>query len=366
MFAERITKVQNLMRLDNVDALLLSVGADLPYFIGYEAMPLERLTMLIIRDEGNPTLVIPQLERARVTERPTIFNIREWGETEDPIEIVATALTGSVRVAIGDTTWTRFTIELLKRMPSIDLLRANPITSQLRSIKSTEELERLQQAASAVDKIAYRLQNGQIELIGKTEREISEELGRQIISEGHSKVNFAIVAAGENAASPHHEAGERRIQKSEIVLCDFGGTMYGGDGVGYCSDVTRCVWTGNPPQEFVEMYGVLQEAQRKQVQEATHGTPAQQVDRVGRQIISAAGYGEFFVHRTGHGIGVEAHEEPYIVEGNVDPIQSGNVFSIEPGIYIPQKWGIRLEDIVAVTESGPLSLNTVNHDLATH
>ena len=366
MFAERITKVQNLMRLDNVDALLLSVGADLPYFIGYEAMPLERLTMLIIRDEGNPTLVIPKLERARVTERPTIFNIREWGETEDPIEIVATALTGSVRVAIGDTTWTRFTIELLKRMPSIDLLRANPITSQLRSIKSTEELERLQQAASAVDKIAYRLQNGQIELIGKTEREISEELGRQIISEGHSKVNFAIVAAGENAASPHHEAGERRIQKSEIVLCDFGGTMYGDDGVGYCSDVTRCVWTGNPPQEFVEMYGVLQEAQRKQVQEATHGTPAQQVDRVGRQIISAAGYGEFFVHRTGHGIGVEAHEEPYIVEGNVDPIQSGNVFSIEPGIYIPQKWGIRLEDIVAVTESGPLSLNTVNHDLATH
>ena len=366
MFAERITKVQNLMRLDNVDALLLSVGADLPYFIGYEAMPLERLTMLIIRDEGNPTLVIPKLERARVTERPTIFNIREWGETEDPIEIVATALTGSVRVAIGDTTWTRFTIELLKRMPSIDLLRANPITSQLRSIKSTEELERLQQAASAVDKIAYRLQNGQIELIGKTEREISEELGRQIISEGHSKVNFAIVAAGENAASPHHEAGERRIQKSEIVLCDFGGTMYGDDGVGYCSDVTRCVWTGNPPQEFVEMYGVLQEAQRKQVQEATHGTPAQQVDRVGRQIISAAGYGEFFVHRTGHGIGVEAHEEPYIVEGNIDPIRSGNVFSIEPGIYIPQKWGIRLEDIVAVTESGPLSLNTVNHDLATH
>jgi len=366
MFAERITKVQNLMRLDNVDALLLSVGADLPYFIGYEAMPLERLTMLIIRDEGNPTLVIPKLERARVTERPTIFNIREWGETEDPIEIVATALTGSVRVAIGDTTWTRFTIELLKRMPSIDLLRANPITSQLRSIKSTEELERLQQAASAVDKIAYRLQNGQIELIGKTEREISEELGRQIISEGHSKVNFAIVAAGENAASPHHEAGERRIQKSEIVLCDFGGTMYGDDGVGYCSDVTRCVWTGNPPQEFVEMYGVLQEAQRKQVQEATHGTPAQQVDRVGRQIISAAGYGEFFVHRTGHGIGVEAHEEPYIVEGNIDPIRSGNVFSIEPGIYIPQKWGIRLEDIVAVTESGPLPLNTVNHDLATH
>ena len=218
MFAERITKVQNLMRSNNIDALLLSVGADLPYFIGYEAMPLERLTMLVIRDEGNPMLIIPQLERARVTERPDIFDICEWGETEDPIEIVATALTGSVRVAIGDTTWTRFTIELLKRMPSVDLLRANPITSQLRSIKSTEELDRLQQAANAVDKIAHRLQNGQIELIGKTEKQVSEELGRQIIDEGHNKVNFAIVAAGENAASPHHEAGDRRIQKSEIVL----------------------------------------------------------------------------------------------------------------------------------------------------
>ena len=366
MFLERISKVQNLMRSHNIDALLLSTGADLPYFIGYEAMPLERLTMLVIRDEGHPMLVIPQLERARVIERPTIFDICEWGETEDPIEIVATALTGSVRVAIGDTTWTRFTIELLKRMPNIDLSRANPITSQLRSIKSAEELDRLQLAANAVDKIAHRLQNGQIELIGKTEKQVSEELGRQIIEEGHNKVNFAIVAAGENAASPHHEAGDRLIQKSEIVLCDFGGTMYGDDGVGYCSDLTRCVWTGQPPQEFVEMYGVLQEAQSKQVQEATSGTPAQQIDRVGRQIISAAGYGDFFVHRTGHGIGVEAHEEPYIVEGNANPIQSGNVFSIEPGIYIPDKWGIRLEDIVAVTKSGPLPLNTVNHDLATY
>ena len=164
MFLERISKVQNLMRSHNIDALLLSTGADLPYFIGYEAMPLERLTMLVIRDEGYPMLVIPQLERARVIERPTIL-IFASGETEDPIEIVATALTGSVRVAIGDTTWTRFTIELLKRMPNIDLSRANPITSQLRSIKSPEELDRLQLAANAVDKIAHRLQNGQIELI---------------------------------------------------------------------------------------------------------------------------------------------------------------------------------------------------------
>ena len=214
MFLERISKVQNLMRSHNIDALLLSTGADLPYFIGYEAMPLERLTMLIIRDAGQPMLVIPQLERARVIERPTIFDICEWGETEDPIEIVATALTGSVRVAIGDTTWTRFTIELLKRMPNIDLSRANPITSQLRSIKSAEELDRLQLAANAVDKIAHRLQNGQIELIGKTEKQVSEELGRQIIEEGHNKVNFATTSVTVRMAATSPQITARCLRRA--------------------------------------------------------------------------------------------------------------------------------------------------------
>ena len=365
MFAERINRAQNLLQDSNIEAMLLSVGADLPYFIGYEAMPLERLTMLVIRTTGTPTLIIPELEKARVTERSSLFSIHDWGETDDPIEVVASYLKGCKSVAIGDTTWSRFTIDLHKRMPNTALFRASFLTSQLRAIKSLDELDRLQQASSAVDKIAHRLQTGNIDLVGRTEKEVSEELGRQIIEEGHEKVNFAIVAAGENAASPHHEAGSRIIRDSEIVLCDFGGTMYGDDGVGYCSDITRCVWTGTPPQEFVEMYAVLQEAQYEQVQACIEGTPAQQVDRIGRGIITKAGYGEYFVHRTGHGIGVEAHEEPYIIEGNTEPLKSGNVFSVEPGIYIPEKWEIRLEDIVAVTNKGPRSLNTTNHDLAT-
>ena len=364
MFNDRLQNAQNLMLESSIDAMLLSVGADLPYFTGYEAMPLERLTMLVLRTGEQPVLVIPELEAPRVTKMPDLFKIHPWKETEDPIRIVVDLLRGTETAAFGDTTWSRFTIDILNYLPNLQLSKASSLTSQLRAVKGEDELFRLQQASSAVDRIAGRLQSGEIDLVGKTEKEISDELGRQIILEGHHKVNFAIVAAGENAASPHHEPGDRVIHESEVVLCDFGGTMVGEDGVGYCSDITRCVWTGEPPQEFQELYQVLQEAQAKQVQLCQEGIPAEEVDRIGRRIIAEGGYGKYFIHRTGHGIGVEAHEEPYIVEGNSVPLQIGNVFSIEPGIYIPNKWGARLEDIVAVTNNGPVSLNATGHDLA--
>ena len=364
MFADRLNDVRLVMEENEIDALLLSVGADLPYFTGYEAMPLERLTMLVLPREGQAKLIVPGLEAPRVQEHPDIFTLRPWKESEDPIAILVEELGAAASVAVGDTTWTRFTIELLNQLPNLKLSRANMITSPIRSIKSSEEIKRLQKAASAVDRIASRLQNGEIQLIGKSENQVSNELGRQILEEGHHRVNFAIVAAGENAASPHHEAGDRIIEKNEVVLCDFGGTWIGEDGVGYCSDITRCIWTGTPPEEFLELYDVLQRAQREQVDACLSGTPAEEIDRIGRKIISQEGYGEYFIHRTGHGIGVEAHEDPYIVEGNKIPVTSGNVFSVEPGIYVPGKWGARLEDIVAVTNHEPHSLNTADHDLA--
>tara|TARA_B100001758_G_scaffold162259_1_gene139945 strand:- start:89 stop:1192 length:1104 start_codon:yes stop_codon:yes gene_type:complete len=364
MFIDRIKDVRHVMEENDVEALLLSVGADLPYFTGYEAMPLERLTMLVLPREGQPKLIVPALEAPRVQEQPEIFSLHPWKESEDPIAILVEELGASRSVAVGDTTWTRFTIELLNQLPNLRLSRANSITSIIRSKKSPDEIKRLKEAASAVDRIAARLQSGEIQLIGKSESQVSNELGAQILEEGHHRVNFAIVAAGENAASPHHEAGHRVIQEDEIVLCDFGGTWVGEDGVGYCSDVTRCIWTGTPPDEFLHLYDVLQRAQREQVNACLPGTPAEEIDRIGREIIAGEGYGQYFIHRTGHGIGVEAHEEPYIVEGNQIPVTSGNVFSVEPGIYIPDKWGARIEDIVAVTDHEPNSLNTVDHNLA--
>ena len=353
------------MIADGVDVLLLSVGPDLPYFCGYEAMPLERITMLVVPRDGDATLVVPGLEAPRVRQRPDVFAVKPWAETEDPIALIA-ALMGPVSTAaVGDHMWSGFLVDLMSARPNTSFRRASSITSPIRSVKDAAEIHRLRAASRAVDAIAARLQSGEIPLVGKTEAKVSAELGRQIISEGHDRVNFAIVAAGQNAASPHHEAGPRVIAEGEAVLCDFGGTMIGEDGVGYCSDITRCVWVGSKPdREYLEAYAVLHEAQAASVAAATVGTPAQDVDRAGRERIAAAGFGSYFIHRTGHGIGVEAHEDPYIVEGNRAPLVAGNAFSIEPGIYMPDRWGMRLEDIVVATEAGPESLNVVDHHLA--
>lgn len=353
------------MESEGVDVLMLSVGSDLPYFCGYEAMPLERITMLVVPRDGDATLVLPGLEAARVTERPELFSLRGWGETEDPIAIIADLAGPAAEVAIGDHMWAGFLVDLTRQMPNAGFRRASTITSPIRQVKDGQEVERLRTAAAAVDRIADRLQSGVIPLVGQTEAQVSAELGRQIVAEGHDRVNFAIVASGPNAASPHHHAGNRVIQAGENVLCDFGGTMIGDDGVGYCSDLTRNVWTDDrPDRDYLEAYAVLHEAQAAAVRAATVGTPAQDVDRAARQRIVDAGYGSFFIHRTGHGIGVEAHEDPYIVEGNAEPLVAGNAFSIEPGIYIPGKWGMRLEDIVVAADDGPDPLNTVDHHLA--
>jgi len=365
MFAERLSRARAQMEADDVDVLLLSVGADLPYFSGYEAMPLERITMLVVPRDGDASLVVPALEAPRVVERPEVFSIKPWAESQDPIALIASLVGSATKAAVGDHMWSGFLVDLISALPDMEFRRASTITSPIRSVKTADEVDRLRAASAAVDRIAARLQSGEIPLIGRTEAEVSAELSRQIIDEGHDRANFAIVAAGENAASPHHEAGSRVIQEGEGLLCDFGGTMVGDDGIGYCSDITRCVWVGeNPERDFLEAYAVLHEAQAASVRAATVGTPAQDVDRAGRAKIDAAGFGGYFIHRTGHGIGVEAHEDPYIVEGNTVPLVAGNAFSIEPGIYMPGRWGMRLEDIVVAAEVGPDSLNLVDHHLA--
>jgi Xaa-Pro aminopeptidase len=206
--------------------------------------------------------------------------------------------------------------------------------------------------------MALALQGGEIALVGRTEADVSAELAARLLAEGHHQVNFAIVAAGANAASPHHDASDRVIQSGEVVLCDFGGTLDG-----YCSDITRCVSIGDPAPEVADAYAVLFEAQAAAVRAATVGTPCEQVDATARDIIAAAGFGENFIHRTGHGIGVEAHEDPYIVKGNDTLLEHGHAFSIEPGIYIAGRFGLRLEDIVVATSAGPDAMNRVDHQL---
>jgi Xaa-Pro aminopeptidase len=363
MFAERTERVRGRMAEVGVDAVLLSVGPDLPYLTGYEAMPLERLTMLVLPREGDATLVVPRLEAPRVVERSDVFALRTWDETDDPIAIVAGLVGPAAALAIGDRTWARFLVDLQGALPSSRFSRADAVIGPLRARKDPAEVESLRKAGAAADRVALALQTGEIELVGRTEAEVSAELGRRLLAEGHQRVNFAIVAAGANAASPHHEPGPRVIREGEGVLCDFGGTMLDDDGVGYCSDITRCVHLGEPSDELAEAYAVLLDAQQAAVAAAVLGTSCEEVDATARRAITAAGWGEQFIHRTGHGIGIEAHEDPYIVSGNGSPLQAGHAFSIEPGIYVSNRFGFRLEDIVVAADAGPDPLNRADHDL---
>ncbi|MGD9793096.1 MAG: M24 family metallopeptidase [Acidimicrobiia bacterium] len=359
---QRVLRARAAMERHGVDVLLLSLGADLPYLTGYEAMPLERLTMLVVPRHGTATLVVPGLEAPRVVEHPSVFSLRPWSETEDPVAIVASLVRsaggGKGVSAIGNRTWAQFLVALQDELPGQRFVTASSVIGELRATKDAAEIEALQRAASAVDRIAAQLHRGEIALVGRTEAQVSADLSARIIAEGHDVVNFAIVAAGENAASPHHEPSSRVIRHGELVLCDFGGTM-----AGYCSDITRCVHIGEPPTEVAEAYAVLLEAQQAAVRGALIGVPCEEVDAIARRIISDAGYGDRFFHRTGHGIGMEAHEDPYLVSGNSEPLKAGHAFSIEPGIYTAGRWGMRLEDIVVATDDGPLAVNTVDHRL---
>jgi Xaa-Pro aminopeptidase len=358
---DRMKRLRQAMVQHRVDVVLVSVGLDMPYLVGYQAMPLERLTMLIVPLEGRATLVIPRLEAPRVQVLPAVFDIVAWNETEDPVRITADIVQRHkpLNVAIGDQMWARFLVEMLPMLSDVRYSRAVDVIGSLRMRKDAAEIEALRAAGAAVDRIAAQLQSGDIPLIGRTEADVSADISARIIAQGHQITNFAIVAAGENAASPHHHPGSRVIRADEIVLCDFGGTMNG-----YCSDITRCVYLGEPSAEIAEAYEVLHTAQQAAVAAARVGTPCEDVDSVARRIISDAGFGEYFIHRTGHGIGLDAHEDPYIVSGNSEILEDGHAFSIEPGIYLPGRWGMRLEDIVVATADGPLPMNNADHRLA--
>lgn len=356
--ADRVARARRALERSGADVLLVSVGRDLPYLVGYEAMPLERLTMLVVPRDGEATLVIPRLEAPRVVELPGVFTLLPWDETQDPVAIVAGLVPRPAVAAIGDTMWARFLVDLLPLWAGTRYVRSVTVMNDLRMTKDAAEVAALARAGAAVDRIAAELQVGRIPLVGRTEAEVSAELSARILAEGHQRVNFAIVAAGENAASPHHHPGPRVIREGEIVLTDFGGTMDG-----YCSDITRCVHVGEVPSDVAEAYAVLRDAQAAGVAAGRVGVPCQEVDRVTRRIIADAGFGEWFVHRTGHGIGMEEHEDPYMVEGNELPLAPGYAYSVEPGIYVPGRWGMRLEDIVVATDDGPRPMNHADHDL---
>ncbi|MGH2794177.1 MAG: M24 family metallopeptidase, partial [Actinomycetota bacterium] len=336
-----------------VDVLLAGPSADLRYLTGYDAPPLERLTMLVLPADGEAVLVVPALERPRAEDSGAgwVARITTWDETDDPYTLVAEASGATPsRIAVGERMWAMFVLALQERFSSAGFTSSTSVMRALRVRKDDAELDLLRRAAAATDAVAAGLAGEKVS--GRTERSLSRTIGEWLLASGCEHVGFAIVASGPNAASPHHEPGERVIEQRDALVCDFGGTIEG-----YSSDITRTFVVGEPPDGFSDAYAVLAKAQDAAVSAVAPGVAAQDVDAAARAIIADAGFGDAFIHRTGHGIGLEVHEDPYIVWGNTESLEPGMTFSIEPGIYLPGRFGMRIEDIVAVTDDGVERLN---------
>ena len=354
---ELLTKVQAAVGAGGLDALLLTPGPDLRYVTGYDAHQLERLTCLVVPAEGEPALIVPRLElaaaRAAISQP---LQMLPWGETEDPFALVASRLGGARTVGLSDRMWALFTLRFREVLPGARQVLASSVLSDLRIRKSPAEVGALRAAGQAIDRVHAQVP-GWLKP-GVSERAVGSRIANAILAEGHVQVDFTIVASGPNAASPHHEVSDRILREGDVVVVDIGGTMPSG----YCSDSTRTYALGSAPPDFIAYYSVLREAQEAACQAVRPGVTCESVDAAARSLIEAAGYGEQFFHRTGHGIGLETHEDPYIVSGNDLPLEPGMTFSIEPGIY-PGPHGARIEDIVVCTRDGVERLNLSPRDL---
>jgi Xaa-Pro aminopeptidase len=338
--------------------LLVTPGADLRYLSGYDPPPLERLTCLVLRPRHHALLLVPALERARADESPVgrSVEIVTWRDGDDPYARLGGLVEPSGSYGATDRTWAVHLLALQRELTGTSFVPASGVLAPIRAVKDEDELERLGRVARTTDEGFRRIVRAPLE--GRREEEVAHELAGILEDLGHDAVTFTIVASGPNGASPHHEPGGRTIRAGDAVVLDFGGRI-----AGYCSDLSRTVCVGGPPRGFEEVYEVVREAQEAAFQAARPGVPAEDVDRAAREVIDRAGHGERFIHRTGHGIGLEEHEEPYIVSGNREPLRPGMCFSIEPGIYLEGRFGVRIEDIVAVTDDGAVRLNRATRDL---
>ncbi|MQA81621.1 MAG: M24 family metallopeptidase [Streptosporangiales bacterium] len=359
--AERLAQARDALAVSGIGALLVTPSADLRYLVGYDAAALERLTCLVVTVVGEPRLVVPRLEQPAAEASPAGpagIDIVAWNETDDPYARVASMLPPSVdRVAVDDHMWAAKVLRFRDAMPGVTQVLAGGVLGPLRMRKGADEVDALREAGAAIDRVHARMSEWLRP--GRTEREVGADIERAILAEGHARVDFVIVGSGPNGASPHHELSDRVIAAGDTVVVDIGGTTT----AGYCSDSTRTYALGEPSAEVKEYYGVLQHAQEVACTAVRPGATAESIDAAARTVIADAGFGDYFVHRTGHGIGLESHEPPYLVAGNELPLEPGMAFSVEPGIYLPGRHGARIEDIVVVTETGVERLNTVTRDL---
>ncbi|SPM42277.1 dipeptidase [Mycobacterium numidiamassiliense] len=360
VYARRLSAAAAATAEAGLTGLVISPGYDLRYLIGSRADTFERLTALVLPASGDPTVVVPRLELASF--RGSFLSelgvaVRDWVDGDNPYELVSAALGGApAATAVTDS------MPALHVLPLVGVLGVLPVLATdvlrgLRMVKEECEVDALRKAGSAIDRVHARVPEFLVP--GRTEADVAADIAEAIVAEGHSEVSFIIVGSGPHGADPHHRYSDRELQVGDIVVVDIGGTYE----PGYNSDSTRTYSLGEPSSVVAEQYLLLQRAQRAALDFVRPGVTAEQVDAAARDVLAEAGLGEFFVHRTGHGIGLSVHEEPYIVAGNDLPLAPGMAFSIEPGIYFPGQWGARIEDIVVVTEDGALAVNNRPHEL---
>ena len=337
-----------------LDALLLTPGPDLRYLTGYDTHQSERLTCLAVPAAGPAFLVVPRLELASAKASPVSgmdLDLVVWDETDDPYQAVAQRLGSPATVGLAAQMWAMMVLRFRDAMPGARQALAASALRALRIRKTPAEVAALAEAGAAIDRVHSRVPDFLVP--GRTEADVAADIAEAIVAEGHSEVAFVIVGSGPHGADPHHSYSDRELRVGDIVVVDIGGAYE----PGYNSDSTRTYSIGEPNAEVAQQYSVLQRAQRAAVGAVRPGVTAEEVDAAARGVLAEAGLAEYFVHRTGHGIGLSVHEEPYIVAGNDLPLEAGMAFSVEPGIYFPGRWGARIEDIVVVGEDGALPVN---------
>jgi Xaa-Pro aminopeptidase len=357
--ASRLERAAEAAGRAGLDALLLTPGPDLRYLTGYDTHQSERLTCLVVPAAGPAFLVVPRLELASAQASPVSsmnLDLVVWDETGDPYQAVAQRLGSPATVGLAGQMWAMMVLRFRDAMPGARQALAGSALRALRIRKTPAEIAALAEAGAAIDRVHAAVP--QWLRPGRTEREAAADIASAIAAAGHARIDFVIVGSGPNAAKPHHEPTGRVLREGDAVVVDIGGTMPSG----YCSDCTRTYAIGSVPPDMAGYYEVLREAQEAACAAVRPGIRAEAVDAVARDAIVAAGHGEHFTHRTGHGIGLETHEDPYIVLGNTEELEPGMAFSVEPGIY-PGPHGARIEDIVVCTASGYQRLNNASRDL---
>ena len=360
VYDRRLTRAAELCREEGLAGLIIGTGPELAYLTGSWVSSHERLTVLVIPAEGRPVLLAPatdigDLERSALPHLDVV--VRGWVDGDDA-HAWAAAVLDHGPVALGSSLTTVHVLRLQELLDAPTL----PATTTLKELfmrKDPAEIEELAWAAAAIDRVHERVPA--LLRPGRTEAAVAADLSALILKE-HDVVDFVIVGSGPNGANPHHSHSRRELVAGDVVVVDVGGTR----GPGYHSDSTRTYVVGGPGEASREVrnaYRVLQDAHGAALAQARPGVTAASVDAAARAVIEEAGLGEYFIHRTGHGIGLSTHEEPYIMAGNALVLEPGMCFSIEPGIYLPGKWGMRLEDIVVVTDTGAESLTRQEREL---